>query len=501
MSSVSISDMQSFAENSIGGSDPFIEAKLSSDVGNIISLGGDDQGNDIRLSFMANTNISKSTENLGSSGQNISVQPLTEVNDISIAPLEPLESVNLDIPLGPEPIPLAPMPEIRVNRESGGGGGGGASSGLFGGSSAQNVAPSLDAYNSHFQPIRTQEDVEKEKKEKADLLMKLNRLESKGYTLTHRFTMDNNLDEIRQEFDRLADQRNLEASLKFQRQMMMGFVTGAELLNNKFDPFGWQLEGWSESVHENMDDFDEVFEELYDKYKGKGAMPPEARLIFMLAGSGFMFHMSNQFFRSKTQGMGMEDILRQNPELAKQFAAAAANAAGPGFGNFMGMTMGVPPGPASQPAMQMPGTGVFYQAVGGAAASASQGNPLAPSQSGGPRTAMPSAQVPQSVAAAAAPVSVPRREMRGPAGVDDILRTFEEVRRVEAEAGAASIGIGGPAPVGQPAVAVLNEVQSIASEEIMSQADSTRTGGRNGGGGRRRKVVPPPQVNTISMNV
>ena len=209
----------------------------------------------------------------------------------------------------------------------------------------------MDAYNSHFQPIRTQEDIEKEKKEKAELLTKLTRLESRGYTLTHRFTMDNNLDEIRQEFERLSDQRNLEASIKFQRQMMMGFVTGAELLNNKFDPFGWQLDGWSESVHENVDDFDEVFEELYDKYKGKGAMPPEARLLFMLAGSGFMFHMSNQFFRSKTQGMGMEDILRQNPELAKQFAAAAANAAGPGFGNFMGMSMGVPSQASSQPSM------------------------------------------------------------------------------------------------------------------------------------------------------
>ena len=496
MSSVSISDMQSFAENSIGGSVPFIDAKLSSDVGNIISLGGDDQGNDIRLSFMANTNIMKSSEKLGSSGQgqNISVQPLLEVNDISIEPLQPLESVNLDIPLGPEPIPLAAMPELRINRE----GGGSSSSGIRE-SMHHNVAPSLDAYNSHFQPIRTQEDIEKEKKEKADLIMKLNRLESKGYTLTHRFTMDNSLEEIRQEFDRLADQRNLEASLKFQRQMMMGFVTGAELLNNKFDPFGWQLDGWSESVHENVDDFDEVFEELYDKYKGKGAMPPEARLIFMLAGSGFMFHMSNQFFRSKTQGMGMEDILKQNPDLAKQFAAAAANAAGPGFGNFMGMTMGVPPGPASQPSMQMPGTGVFYQAVG-----ASPINPLEPSQSNQTlRAAMPSAQVPQSVSAASQPISVPRREMRGPSGVDDILRTFEEVRRADAESGAASVGIGGPAPVssvGQPAVQVLNEVQSIASEEIMSQADSTRTGGGRGGS-RRRKVVPPPQVNTISMNV
>ena len=74
--------------------------------------------------------------------------------------------------------------------------------------------------------------------------------------------MDNTLEEIKTEYDRLMDARNLEGSIKFQRQMMMGVVTGLELMNNKFNPFDWQLDGWSESVHENVDDYDEVFEEL-----------------------------------------------------------------------------------------------------------------------------------------------------------------------------------------------------------------------------------------------
>lgn len=497
MSSVSISDMQTFAEQSANRSgDPFLDTKLSSDGGNIISLGGDEFGNDIRLSMISNTSIQKGNQN---DGQNVSIQPLTEINDISVAPLEPLESISLDIPMGAEPVPLAPLPEIRINRE-----GTNTGNGMGIGVQSNSVAPSMEAYNSHFQPIRSQEDVEKEKREKAELLTKLTRLENKGYTLSRRFTMDNTLDEIKQEFDRLSDQRNLEASLKFQRQMMMGFVTGAELLNNKFDPFGWQLDGWSESVHENVDEFDEVFEELYDKYKTRGAMPPEARLLFMLAGSGFMFHMSNQFFRSKTQGMGMDDILKRNPELAKQFAAAAANAAGPGFGNFMGMSMGVPPQQPSfqQESMQVPGTGAFYQSVNQPSPS-----PLSPSQENGRPSGIPvSPQMPQSVASANTnPSMTPRREMRGPSGVDDILRTFEEARKQEAESSIqGSVGFGGPASVnsiGQPAVQVMNEVNSIANEEVMSQADSARTGSARGGNGRRRKVVPPPQVNTISMNV
>ena len=39
-----------------------------------------------------------------------------------------------------------------------------------------------------------------------------------------------------------------------------------EFLNNKFDPFDIKLDGWSESVNESINDYDEVFEELAEKY-------------------------------------------------------------------------------------------------------------------------------------------------------------------------------------------------------------------------------------------
>ena len=39
-----------------------------------------------------------------------------------------------------------------------------------------------------------------------------------------------------------------------------------EFLNNKFDPFDIKLDGWSEAVNENVDDYDDVFGELHEKY-------------------------------------------------------------------------------------------------------------------------------------------------------------------------------------------------------------------------------------------
>ena len=119
--------------------------------------------------------------------------------------------------------------------------------------------------------------------------------------------------------------------------MLISVVTGMEFLNTKFDPFSIKLDNWSEQVNESIHDYDDIFEELYEKYKEKGQMAPELRLLFTLFGSAFMFHLSNTMFKSALPGVG--DIMKQNPDLMQQFGQAAATSMGksqPGFGGFMG---------------------------------------------------------------------------------------------------------------------------------------------------------------------
>jgi hypothetical protein len=116
----------------------------------------------------------------------------------------------------------------------------------------------------------------------------------------------------------------------------MAIVTGLEFLNNKIDPFDIKLDGWSEQINENINDYDEIFAELHEKYKSKGKMAPELKLLFQLGGSAIMVHMTNTMFKSSMPGM--DDIMRQNPELMQQFTQAAVNSMGqssPGFAGFM----------------------------------------------------------------------------------------------------------------------------------------------------------------------
>jgi hypothetical protein len=178
-------------------------------------------------------------------------------------------------------------------------------------------------------------------REKFKILQKLEELETKGIRLTKKYTMESSLLEMRGEYETHLEEREKKNSIKFQQKLLMTAITGIEFLNNKFDPFDLKLDGWSEQINENVDDYDEIFAELHEKYKSKAKMAPELKLLFQLGGSAIMLHMTNTMFKSAMPGM--DDIMRQNPELMKQFTQAAVNTmseSSPNFGNFMGDIMG-----------------------------------------------------------------------------------------------------------------------------------------------------------------
>ncbi len=194
----------------------------------------------------------------------------------------------------------------------------------------------------------------------------------------------------------------------------MATVSGMEWLNGKFDPIGARLDGWSDSVYENIDDYDDIFEELHEKYKGKAKFAPEVKLLAMLGGSAFLHHMTHSF---SNQLPGLDSILKQNPDLARQLAAATSQhmsqqqtSANGLFGSLGGMFSGLFGGG---------GGGGMAQAPSPPQDQMPKMPPMSPH-----RTSQPSAlnsrfggRDPQKVS------------MKGPTDVDDLLREFEEMNR------------------------------------------------------------------------
>jgi hypothetical protein len=214
----------------------------------------------------------------------------------------------------------------------------------------------------------TEEDVIAQKRE---ILYQFDRIEKKGCKLPKKFTLASSLDEMKLEYERVKNDRAVDNAVKFQRKCVLLVTSGLEFVNSKYDPLNIKLNGWSQSINDDIEEYDDIFEELYEKYKGKANMAPELRLLMALGGSAFMFHMTNSLFKNAPE---LGDVLKQNPNLRRQFAEATANtmksqaeSGGGGgglFGNIAGMfgnmfSGGGPSAAAAPPPPQQPPQGRF----------------------------------------------------------------------------------------------------------------------------------------------
>tara|TARA_B100001175_G_scaffold156845_1_gene132861 strand:- start:490 stop:1632 length:1143 start_codon:yes stop_codon:yes gene_type:complete len=157
------------------------------------------------------------------------------------------------------------------------------------------------------------------KLDKQEILLKLLALEKKGIVLTKKYSMSSKLSDLRFELELHKNNAEIDLSVKFQQKILMAAVTGLEFANKRFDPIGAKLDGWSESIMENLDDYDSVFAKLHEKYKNRADLPPELQLLVTLVGSAFMFHITKSLF-SSAMPSGLNDV--QNSEIMKNISAA-----------------------------------------------------------------------------------------------------------------------------------------------------------------------------------
>lgn len=128
---------------------------------------------------------------------------------------------------------------------------------------------------------------------KIELLRKLSELKTRGFQLTKDYDFSSSLEEMEYEFDLLksfADKRN---GLKLFKNGLINFAAFIEFVNDKYDPFDFHLSGWSEHMNNEVDNWEDVLGELYEKYKGSGKKtPPELKLLGLLIFSASAFHFT-----------------------------------------------------------------------------------------------------------------------------------------------------------------------------------------------------------------
>jgi len=254
-------------------------------------------------------------------------------------------------------------------------------------------------------------------KEKYELLRKFERLSKLGVPMRKRFTIDSPLDEMKMEMEFIKREKAMDNTIK---QFSEWFVTGMSGMEwaSKNVPlakaFGLQLDGLSEAAQMNVVDLEDDFEELYELYGENMKMHPMVRIPLRVCMMVYMVHLTNQMTR-KAPIPNIDEIMRQNPDIARSLAAAAMQNQAQ---QMRGSANIPPPAPPGNP---LSGLMSFMQ----------QSVPPAPPPNLIPKVAenkpIQIGVAPKRTAMKpVAPPPAPAQEMRGPSvNIDDLLKDIK----------------------------------------------------------------------------
>lgn len=154
--------------------------------------------------------------------------------------------------------------------------------------------------NNFTRPLQVhQETVEMTPEEELDEKIKLiNQYEQLTKKIKDReirqFGIHSSADDIRLEIRKLRHNKKREGATKMMRVGTITVAKGIEQFFNINPLFSLDLNGFATHLRHNIDDFDDIFDELYDKYSSSGkSQPPEIRFIFTFLSTLVGFVMAN----------------------------------------------------------------------------------------------------------------------------------------------------------------------------------------------------------------
>jgi hypothetical protein len=112
---------------------------------------------------------------------------------------------------------------------------------------------------------------------------------------------DKDIRDLRSTVATIENEVALDRSIKFQRRMICMLTSSIEWVSGRYE---WaDLDGWSDSVATSISDYDDIFTELHEKYRGTMNLAPELRLVLSLATSMFWFNLTRSMTKQLTNSL------------------------------------------------------------------------------------------------------------------------------------------------------------------------------------------------------
>jgi len=141
------------------------------------------------------------------------------------------------------------------------------------------------------EPIKNNMSDRDKLRKKKLMIKRLEEWRTKGLVSNNTmFNNDTPYEEIEDEYETALEDKKKGESKKLYGWWFMTFVNTVEYANAAFNPFDINLDGWGEQVNDDIDSYDEIFGELYDKYKG-GKLSPEIALLMRLGFSAAVVNL------------------------------------------------------------------------------------------------------------------------------------------------------------------------------------------------------------------
>jgi hypothetical protein len=167
---------------------------------------------------------------------------------------------------------------------------------------------------------------DKQMLKRLDMLRKLGELVQYGVKLSQNYNMNSDYFAMKYEYELHKNIRAKQNSVNWMSSLMLNCIYGIEILNEKYNPFDLKLKNWSEQINADINNYYDVFGEIYEKYNQPGKnMAPELKLVLMISGSALKFHLNNTLLSQNNKippNLSQPEV--QDPAMLEQMRAKAA---------------------------------------------------------------------------------------------------------------------------------------------------------------------------------